>query len=83
MFVILKHFVPKKVNFPEGMVFFYRICGKSGGEGGGVIVFLKKMENPGRWGVLSKLPSVVGVWIFSGTTDTLVYAYLKSKQNDF
>ena len=31
-----------------------------------------KMENPERWvgggGVLSEIPSVVGVWIFSGTT---------------
>ena len=26
------------------------------------------MENPGRRGVVSELPSVVGVWIFSGTT---------------
>ena len=46
VFAILKHFVPKKVNFPEGMGGFYRICGKSGGEGG--YHFLKKMENPGR-----------------------------------
>ena len=66
MFAILKHFVSKKVNFPEGMGGFYRICGKSRGEGG--YRFLGKMENPGRWGVLSELPSVMGVWIFSGTT---------------
>jgi len=26
------------------------------------------MEIPGRWGVLCEIPSVVGVWIFSGTT---------------
>ena len=44
----------------------YHICGKSGGEGG--YRFLGKMENPGRWGVLSELPSMVGVWIFFGTT---------------
>ena len=53
VFAILKHFVPKKVNFPEGMGGFYHICGKSrgeGGGGGGFTVFLKKMENPGRWG---------------------------------
>ena len=30
--------------------------------------FLGKMENPGRWGGPRKIPSVVGVWIFSGTT---------------
>jgi len=29
---------------------------------------LQKTENPGRRGVLSEIPSVVGVWIFSGTT---------------
>ena len=33
VFAILKHFVPKKVNFPEGMEGFYHICGKSGGGG--------------------------------------------------
>ena len=48
VFAILKHFVPKKVNFPEGMEGFYHICGKS--RGGGGYRFLEKMENPGRWG---------------------------------
>ena len=47
VFAILKHFVPKKENFPEGMGGFNYICGKSGGEGG--YCFLGKMENPGRW----------------------------------
>ena len=28
----------------------------------------QKMEIPGRRGGLRKIPSVVGVWIFSGTT---------------
>ena len=37
-------------------------------EGWGGHQFPAKMENPGRWGVLSEIPSVVGVWIFSGTT---------------
>ena len=72
VFAILKHFVPKKVNFPEGMGFFFcHICGKSRGERGGGYRFFEKMENPGRWGgggVLSELPPVVGVWIFFGTT---------------
>ena len=36
--------------------------------GGGGHQFPAKMENPGGWGVLSEIPSVVGVWIFSGTT---------------
>ena len=70
VFAILKHFVPKKVNFPEGMEGFYHICGKSRGGGGGVTVFLKKwkIRGGGGGGVLSELPSVVGVWIFFGTT---------------
>ena len=38
-------------------------------EGWGGHQFPAKMENPGGWGgVLSEIPSVVGVWIFSGTT---------------
>ena len=54
VFAILKHFVPKKVNFPEGMGGFYHICGKSRGEvrggGGGVTVFLKKWKIRGGGG---------------------------------
>ena len=42
VFAFLKHFVPKKVNFPEGMGGFYHICGKSGEDG--VTVFLKKWK---------------------------------------
>ena len=37
-------------------------------EGWGGHPFPAKMENPGGWGVLSEISSVVGVWIFSGTT---------------
>ena len=36
--------------------------------GGGVIKDLPGTENPGGWGVQIKESSVVGVWIFSGTT---------------
>ena len=36
--------------------------------GGRGYSLLLKTENPGRRGVLSEIPSVVGVWIFSGTT---------------
>ena len=37
-------------------------------EGRGVTIFLKKWKiRGGGGGVLSELPSVVGVWIFSGT----------------
>ena len=38
---------------------------------GGGHQFPAKMENPERWGgggVLSEIPPMVGVWIFSGTT---------------
>ena len=68
MFSILKHFVPKKVNFPEGMGVF--IIFVENPEGRGVTVFLKKWKIRGGGGILSELPSVVGVWIFSGTTQS-------------
>ena len=50
VFAILKHFVPKKVNFPEGMggggvIIFVE---NPEGRGGGGYHFLEKMENPGR-----------------------------------
>ena len=39
---------------------------------GGGHQFPAKMENPGRWwGGLSEIPSVMGVWILSGTTQSL------------
>ena len=42
--------------------------GNSGGVGG-LFYWSKKMEIPGRGGGgLREIPSVVGVWIFSGTT---------------
>ena len=40
--------------------------GISGREGG--YIFLHKNGNSGEVGVLAGIPSVVGVWIFSGTT---------------
>ena len=36
------------------------VCGGGGG--------VKKMEIPERWWGLTEVPSMVGVWIFSGTT---------------
>ena len=44
---------------------------------GGGYSLLQKTENPGRRGVLSKIPSVVGVWIFSGTTQSVILLFLK------
>ena len=35
---------------------------------GGVIAYFKKRKIRGGGGVLSEIPSMVGVWIFSGTT---------------
>ena len=49
VFAILKHFVPKKVNFPEGMGGFFIIFVENP-EGRGGYRFFEKMENPGRWG---------------------------------
>ena len=40
--------------------------GNSRGEGG--LFSFTKMEIPERWGDLAGIPSVVGAWIFSGTT---------------
>ena len=37
-------------------------------EGWGAISFLQKWKIQGGGGVLSEIPSVLGVWIFSGTT---------------
>ena len=37
-------------------------------EGWGVIFVVKKWKFRGGGGVLREIPSVVGVWIFSGTT---------------
>ena len=50
VFAILKHFVPKKVNFPEGLGGFIILAENPEGRGGGITVFLKKWKKPGRWG---------------------------------
>ena len=36
--------------------------------GGGIILVVKKWKFQGGGGTLHEIPSVVGVWIFSGTT---------------
>ena len=69
MFAILKHFVPKKVNFPEGMGGFIVFVENPEGKGGlPSSCKNRKSEEVRGGGVLRELPSVVGVWIFSGTT---------------
>ena len=59
-------FLRENELFQRGWGGLCQTCGNSEGVGGHR--FPAKMENPGRWGVLSEIPSVVGVWIFSGTT---------------
>ena len=44
-------------------------------EGWGGYHCYPKMENPKGWGVLYEIPSVVGVWIFSGTTQLIFLNY--------
>ena len=64
----LTHFLAKTF-FPEGMGGVQNTRGNSGGVvGGGVIFVVKKWKFRGGGGVLREIPSVVGVWIFSGTT---------------
>ena len=67
------------MNCPEGLGGLCYPCGNSGGVGSHQ--FPAKMGNPGGWwlggeGVLSDIPCVVGVWIFSGTTHSL-YSYFE------
>ena len=56
-------------------------------KGWGVISSLQKWKIQGGGGVLSEIPSVVGVWIFSGTTQwvlinlTTILLHHKVKQN--
>ena len=59
--------------FPEGMGGVQNSSGNSEGVGG--YFSGKKMEILGRRGGLREIPSVVGVWIFSGTTH---FVYLLS-----
>ena len=59
-----------KLLFSRGTGGMKETFGNSRGEGGGLFSFTK-MEIPERWGVLAGIPSVVGVWIFSGTTHCL------------
>jgi len=54
-----------KLFFPEGMGGIHKTCGNSEGVGD---FCAQKMEILGRRGNLCEIPSVVGVWIFSGTT---------------
>ena len=58
-----------KLFFPGGMGGVQNSSGYSGGVGGGVILVVKNWKfRGGGGGGLREIPSVVGVWIFSGTT---------------
>ena len=66
------------MNFPEGLGGLCYTCGNSGGVGG-AISSLQKWKIQGGGGVLSEIPSMVGVWIFSGTTHfyLVVFTYIE------
>ena len=51
-------------TFPEGLGGLCHTCGNSGGVGGSSVPY----KNGKSTVVLSEIPSVVGVWIFSGAT---------------
>ena len=57
-----------KLFFPGGVGGVHKTCGNSGGVGGGGTFVSKKWKLRGGGGDLREIPSVVGVWIFSGTT---------------
>ena len=65
----LTHFLAKTV-FSRGYGGVQNSCGNSIGVrgGGGVILLVKKWKFRGGRRGLHEIPSVVGVWIFSGTT---------------
>ena len=83
MFVVftftLTHFLAKTI-FPEGMGAVENSSGNSGGVGG--YFSGQKMEIPrrrvGGGGGLREIPSVVGVWIFPGTTHYLFGFFFQS-----
>ena len=55
-----------KPFFPEGMGGVQNSSGNSGGVGG--LLYWSKNGNSGEGEGLREIPSVMGVWIFSGTT---------------
>ena len=61
----LTHFLAK-VIFSRGYGGVQNSSGNSGGVGG--YFSGQKLEIPGRRGGLREIPSMVGIWIFSGTT---------------
>ena len=71
-------FLRENELFQRGWGGLCQTCGNSEGVGGHR--FPAKMENPGRWGgVLCEIPSVVGVWIFSGTTHCSLHSMVQIK----
>ena len=67
VYFYFKHTFLPRLFFPEGMGGVQNISVKFGGVGGGYFIG-QKMEIPVRRGGLYEISSVVGVWIFSGTT---------------
>ena len=71
----LTHFLAKTI-FSEGMGVYKVVVEIPEGRGGGYFSG-QKMEIQGRGG-LREIPSVVGVWIFSGTTHFAIILNVKS-----
>ena len=66
-----------KLFFPEGVGGVHKTCGNSVEVGGGGVTFVfKKWKFRGGGGDLREIPSVVGVWIFSGTTQSHNYCFV-------
>ena len=58
-----------KIIFSRGYGGVYKIVVEIP-EGWGVNLVVKNWKFRGGWGGLREIPSVVGVWIFSGTTQS-------------
>ena len=57
-----------KLFFPDGMGGVQNSGGNSEGVGGGGVFKWSKNGNSGEKVGLQEIPSMVGVWVFSGTT---------------
>ena len=68
----LTHFLAKTI-FSRGYGGVHKTYGNSGevGVGGGGLIFAFKKKKLGEEGDLHEIPTMVGVWIFSGTTHYL------------
>ena len=74
------------MNFSRGLGGLCHTCGNSGGVGGPSVPCKNGKSRGVGGGVLSEIPSVVGVWIFSGTThssyDSIIYEQEKTGSSE-